>query len=303
MLWRRRPDVRMLARRGKTRRLVRALTYRDFVTDRFGRMYDLGASTRRDAALALGSVPDTDDVDVGSALIESLGDPSAEVRRAAAKALGARHETRAARALAEAGLSWRDPRYQHARAAAVEALFHLSGPEAARALVGTVIERGADPKRARDILCRVVASGRGDTAQSAASTAVLALLHGDGGAAERAAEVLVWLGPAGVEPLLGVVESGNGARLASIRALGRLRDLRSTETLVAFLSDDNPDVRQTAATSLGEIADPRVTRPLLAATSDSDYGVRKAALEAVQALGVAASLPEFESPAGASSLD
>ena len=90
-------------------------------------------------------MPDTDDVDVGSALIESLRDPSAEVRRAAAKALGARHETRAARALAEAGLSWRDPRYRHARAAAVEALFHLSGPETARAVVGTVIERGATP--------------------------------------------------------------------------------------------------------------------------------------------------------------
>ena len=128
MLWRRRPNVRRLARRGKTRRLVRALTYRDFVTDRFGRMYDLGASTRRDAALALGSVPDTDDVDAGSALIESLRDSSAEVRRAASTALGARHETRAARALAEAGLSSRDPRYEHARAAAVEALFRLSGP-------------------------------------------------------------------------------------------------------------------------------------------------------------------------------
>ena len=303
MLWRRRPNVRRLARRGKSRRLVSALTYRDFVTDRFGRVYDLGASTRRDAALALGSAPDTDEVDVGSALIESLRDPSAEVRRAAAKALGARRETRAARALADAGLSWRDPRDQQAGSAAVEALFHLSGPEAARALVGTVIERGADTKRARDILSRIVADGRADTAQSAASTAVLALLHGDGGAAERAAEVLVWLGPAGVEPLLGVVESGNGARLASIRALGRLRDLRSTETLVAFLSHDEPDVRRATAIALGEIADPRVTRPLLAATSDSDYGVRKAALEAVQALGVAASLPEFESPAGASGLD
>jgi HEAT repeat protein len=303
MLWRRRPNVRRLARGEKTRRLVRALTYRDFVTDRFGRIYDLGAGTRRDAALALGSVADTDDVDVGSALIEALRDPSAEVRRAAAKALGARHETRAARPLAEAGLSWRDPRYEHARAAATDALFHLSGPEAARALVGTIVERGAEPERARDILSRIIARGRVDTAQSAASTAVLALLHGDGGAAERAAEVLVWLGPAGVEPLLGVVESGNGARLASIRALGRLRDLRSTETLVAFLSDDEPDVRQAAAIALGEIADPRVTRQLLAATSDSDYTVRKAALEAVQALGVAGSLPEFESRAGASSLD
>ena len=286
MLWRRRPDVRKLARRGKVRRLVRALTYSDFLTDRFGRVYDLGASVRRDAALALGSVPDSDDVDVGSALIESLRDPSAEVRRAAAKALGARHETRAARALVEAALNWRDPRYQDARAAAVEALFHLSGPETARALVGRVIERGADPKRPRDILSRIVASGRGDTAQSAASTAMLALSHGEGGAAERAAEVLVWLGPAGLEPLLGVVESGNGARLASIRALGRLRDLRSTETLVALLSDYEPEVRQAAAVALGEIADPRVTRPLLAATSDSDYSVRKAALDAVQALGV-----------------
>ena len=149
MLWRRRPDVRKLARRGNARQLVRALTYRDYLTDRLGRAYDLGASVRRDAALALGSAPDIDDVDVGTALIESLRDPSAEVRRAAAKALGARHETRAARALAEAALSWREPRYEHARAAAVEALYHLSGPATARAFVATVIERGADSKRAR----------------------------------------------------------------------------------------------------------------------------------------------------------
>ena len=199
--------------------------------------------------------------------------------------------------------SWREPRYEHARAAAVEALYHLSGPETARAFVATVIERGADSKRARGILSRILASGRDDTAQSAASTAMLALSHGEGGAAERAAEVLVWLGPDGVEPLLGVLESGNGARLASIRALGRLRDLRSTETLVALLSDEQPEVRQAAAVALGEIADPRVTRPLLAATSDSDYSVRKAALEALQALGVAASLPEFDARASASSLD
>jgi HEAT repeat protein len=185
----------------------------------------------------------------------------------------------------------------------VEALFHLSGPETARAFVGTVIESGADPRRAREILTRIVASGRADTAQSAASAAMLALSHGEGGAAERAAEVLVWLGPAGIEPLLDVVETGNGARLASIRALGRLRDLRSTETLVALLSDEKPEVRQAAAVALGEIADPRVTRPLLTATSDSDYGVRKAALEAVQALGAAASLPEADSRAGSSSLD
>ena len=303
MLWRRRPDVRKLARRGDAVRLVRALTYRDYLIDRLGRVYDLGAGVRRDAALALGSVPDTYDVDVGTALIESLRDPSAEVRRAAAKALGARHETRAASALAEVALYSCEPRYEHARAAAVEALYYLSGPETARAFVATVIERGADYQRARGILTRLLANGRDDTAQSAASTAMLALSHGAGGAAERAAEVLVWLGPDGVEPLLGVLESGNGARLASIRALGRLRDLRSTETLVAVLSDEQPEVRQAAAVALGEIADPRVTRSLLAASSDSDYSVRKAALQALQALGATASLPELDARASASSLD
>ena len=72
MLWRRRPNVRKATRRGDAKRLVRALVYYDRLSDSQGRLYDLGAGVRRDAALALASVADTGEVDIGAALIGAL---------------------------------------------------------------------------------------------------------------------------------------------------------------------------------------------------------------------------------------
>jgi HEAT repeat protein len=101
---------------------------------------------------------------------------------------------------------------------------------------------------------------------------------------ERAVEVLAWLGADSVGPLLSIAGRPGEARVPAIRALSRLRDLRSAESLSRLLADDDPNVRCAAAGALGELSDPRVAPRLLEAATDSDHRVREAALEAVHKL-------------------
>lgn len=281
----RRPKVGKLARKGDCNRLVAALSYRDHVADSLDRIYDLGTGVRRDAALALAVMPQTDDPDVGAALIRSLADNSGEVRRAVVSSLRARRERRAVAALTDAVLTWQEPRYGSARAAAVDALVELAEAETAQRFVAIAVkESEADPERVRDVLTQLVGA-RADHARAASSAATLALATGEGEVCARAAEILVWLGSDSVEPLLTVSQQPGAARLPAIRALGELRDLRAAESLSGLLSDGDPDVRQAAALALGVISDPRVATPLLDATTDTEYRVREAVLGAVHRLG------------------
>jgi HEAT repeat protein len=294
MLWRGRPKVRKLARKNDAKRLVAALGYRDHVVDQQGRVYDLGASVRRDAALALASVPDSDTVDFGPELIKSLGDSSSEVRRAAAVALGARHEARAAIALTEAALSWDDPRYAAARAAASEALLELIGPDVIEVVVNCVIEGPFDADRAENVVKDMAERGGEETAGRACAAAAAALSRGGGVAAERASELLVWLGSDSVEPLLGLLSDGGDGRTAAIAALGQIGDLGASQPLVRLLFDDDAAVRRAVAIALGLIADPTTVQSLVAATADPNRMVRNAALEALQRLGPLAVMPNSD---------
>ena len=295
----RRPRVRTLARKRDSKRLVAALGYHDHVADSLDRVYDLGAGVRRDAALALGSMPESGELDVGAALIRSLGDPSGEVRRAAAQSLRSRRERRAMPALARAALTWVEPRYGLARAAAEDAIVGLADDATAQTLIAIAVHAdGIDAERMREILVRLVTARGQDHARSASDAALLALSTGEGAVCERAAEILVWLGSASVEPLLQISGQPGAARVPAIRALGELRDLRAAESLSQLLRDSDPDVRHAAAEALGGMSDPRVAKPLLDATTDSEYRVREAALEAVQRLGPVAIGPR-PSPATA----
>jgi HEAT repeat protein len=282
--WRRRPDIRRLARKHDARRLVRALGYHDYLTDRLGRVYDLGASVRRDAALALAQTADTDGIDVESALIDALQDQASEVRGAAASALGTRGDRRAVAPLAQASVTWTGPRQGAARAAAVNALAQFPGGQTTAALVTTIVEGSGELEPAKDILGWVIASRNGDGSGPALAAASHALIGGDAAAAERAADILLWLGADGVEPLIGALSQPT-ARPFAIRALGGSRDVRATHALVGLLSDQDADTRRGAATALGETSDPRAAGPLMQATADPDYGVRVAALQAAQRLG------------------
>ena len=291
MPWRRRPKVAKLARKNDVKRLVRALDYRDHVVDRYGRVYDLGTHIRRDAALAL-SVADANGIDVGPPLAKSLADSAGEVRRAAAAALGARREARAAPVLLEAALTWEEPQYAGARDAAMEALIKMSSPETAIVAVHYVVQRRLDPSRVENVIRRMAARGGEQTARQACDAAAAVLARGDREEATRAADILTWLRPHSVEPLLMVLSENGYARLAAITALGRTGDLRASESLVALLrDDDDPDIRRAAATALGEIADPATTQPLLSSRGDPDHSVRAATLEALQKLGPLALMP------------
>jgi HEAT repeat protein len=291
MLWRRRPHVRKLARRGDARRLVRALSYHDYLTDRLGRVYDLGAGVRRDAALALAPMADTDAVDVATALTRSLQDPSVEVRRSVARALAIRGDRHTVPALADAALTWTDPRYEPARVAAIAALATMDEPETAETCVTIVVDRCEDMDRAMAVLAPLVSNGSIEAKHSALTAATVALWQRTGDPAERAAEVMVWLGPDSVEPLIDLLER-RGPHLPAIRALGRLRDLRATDALTPLLSDSSPDVRLAAAVALGETTDLRARGPLLEAGGDPDHRVREAAIAALQRLGPATISPE-----------
>ena len=292
MLWRRRPKVRRLAAKGDAKRLVRALGYHDQLSDSQGRLYDLGVGVRRDAALALASVADTADIDVGAALIGALGDPSRQVRRAAAAALGARREGRATAALAEAALTWQDARDEAPRLAAADALTDLSGPESAEQLVRILIERPMQAALARELVMRMVRSGGAETARGACATAAAALSANDGARADRAAEVLSWLGDIGVEPVLAALDGAQSPPVPAIRVLGWLGDLRACDPLIRLLSNGDADVRAAAAAALGEIADPASAPALVAASRDPDHMTRAAALEALGRLGPLAIAPE-----------
>ena len=294
MLARRRPKIPKLARKNDVKRLIAALDYQDFIFDREGRMYDLGVRVRRDAALALMSVGDTDTRDVGSALIRSLGDSSGELRQAAAAALGARREVRAATALTEAAMSWDEPRYAAARAAAAKALLELGVPDAIGMVVNSMIEGPFDAERAEPIIKGMAGRGGEETARRACAAATSALSRGLSEGSERASKLLVWLGSDSVEPLLKLLEEPGDARTEAIAALGEIGDLRASEPLTGLIIDGDSRVRRAAATALGQIADPTTVQSLLAATGDPDRMVRNAALDGLKRLGPLAVMPNSE---------
>lgn len=294
MGWGRRPKVAKLARKKDVKRLTAALGYRDYVFDRDDRVLDLGVRVRRDAALALMSLPDVNGVDVVSALITSLGDSSAEVRRAAAAALGGRRESRAVSALAEAALSWDDPRYEIARAAAAAALLEMSCAETIEIVVGIVIEQPINGERAEDLVKRMAERRDDRTAPRAASVAAGALSRSAGAAAGRASDLLVWLGADSVDPLLQLLREPCDVRTAAVEALGRIGDLRASKALSELQSDDDAAVRRSAAIALGQIADPRTVESLVASTRDPDQSVRTAALEALRTFGPLGVIPSTE---------
>ena len=281
----RRPKIDKLVRKRDSRRLVAALGYHDYVMDREDRVYDLGTNVRRDAALALATAPDDEGVDVGAALIGALDDASGTVRAAAAASVAARGEQRALPSLAEASLTWRAPRHKAARSAAIEALVVLGGPDAVEVLVETALRPDTDvaPGDVADTLVAIVDHGGEGTSHGAREAALAALIGQNGAVPERAAQILVWLGPGSVDALHSAL-SVEQARLPAIAALGRLRDIHSSEALVGYLMDEDPHVRQAAASALGEIADPRVASSLAAATSDGDPDVRESALAALRKL-------------------
>jgi HEAT repeat protein len=75
-------------------------------------------------------------------------------------------------------------------------------------------------------------------------------------------------------------------REAAADALGRLKDSRAFEPLIASLRDESWKMRVAATNALGKLGDLRAIKPLIEVlTEDLDSDVREAAADALGTLG------------------
>ena len=105
--------------------------------------------------------------------------------------------------------------------------------------------------------------------------------------AERAEDLLELLAPDSVDALVMELDSGLAPeRAASV--LGRIKDARALEPLVAALRHPDAEVRKESCVALGELRDPAASEPLLVATRDPEHLVRAGAGAALDRIGTAA---------------
>jgi len=89
-----------------------------------------------------------------------------------------------------------------------------------------------------------------------------------------------------VEPLIARLKGQNSdVQQAAARALGEIGDARAVEPLIARLEDQDSDVRRAAAGALGQIGDARAVEPLIAGLDHQDSDVRRAAASALGQIG------------------
>ena len=187
----------------------------------------------------------TRDSAVIAALIARLKDESAEVRRAAADALGKLDDARAVPALIEA-LS---DDVARVRSAAAEALGSFHDPRAVSRLSALL----ADPDR------------------EVRKNALEALSEYESGVPANA-----------VLPL--TRDADAELRHAAAYALGKINDRSAGSALVTLVRDPSPEVRAAAIESLAELHDAAHASAILPALGDGSVEVRRQALEALDEL-------------------
>jgi HEAT repeat protein len=178
-------------------------------------------------------------------LLETLTDANAEVRAAAAEALGALQDTLAVRALMEV---LRRDTDAGVRRNAAWALGELEDARAVPAL-SEALQSDTDVEVRRN-----AAWALGSIEDSRGTPALVAALR-----RERESSI----------------------RKAIIEALGSIEDASSTEAILPALKDDDPEIRRAAADALSSIEDPKAVDELMAAARDSDPEVRRAVIDAL----------------------
>lgn len=76
-----------------------------------------------------------------------------------------------------------------------------------------------------------------------------------------------------------------GKRKKAAHSLGKVKEPRAVDLLVAALRDNASEVREAAASALGRLGNPAAVQPLVRALEDSDNPVRLAAAESLMDLG------------------
>ena len=203
---------------------------------------DTESSADEDRALGSRSNPDSA---VVVALIARLKDESAEVRQAAANALGQLEDPRAVPAL----ISALSDEAARVRAAAADALGNFHDPRAVNRLSALL----ADPDR------------------EVRKNALEALSEYESGVPASA-----------VLPL--TRDSDTELRHAAAHALGKMKDRSAGSALAPLVRDPSPEVRAAAIESLAELRDVAHASVILPALGDSHAEVRREALEALEEL-------------------
>ena len=209
-----------------------------------------------------------------------LEDPVADVRAAAARALGEMEAGEAVPALGQALTRDSDP---DVRATAAWALGEIEDARAADALVTAIGDQSGKVREA-------AIWALGELEDSRAVPALIKALHsGNVQAARKAAWALGEIeDPRAVDALIDALTTSKDAevRQFSAWALGEIEDPRASEALALALSDDSPDVRQAAIHALGELEDPAAAPGLISALSDADPQVRAYAAFALGEAGI-----------------
>ena len=284
LAWGGAPDVEKLSRRGDTEGLVRALGYEDSMTDRDGRVVDLGAAVRAAAAEALARV---EDPSVVGLLMRAADDPEETVRVAAIRGLRERRDVSAVEGLVHVAANWSGPVRRASREEAVDALASVRDPDVPRRTAAKLMTRVTDLDEDDEAVLRRLAYAGGDDALRTTIDDLLEYLRGSP-EAPRAGRLLVALSPGSVGPLIEALRDRRAAQNAAV-ALGLTHDARAVEPLCSLVLDaEDALARRAAAWALGEIRDPAGIQALLMATRDRDYGVRTEAIASFDHLGNAA---------------
>ena len=240
------------------------------------------ASNEHDAAAPQRAEADST---VVIALIGRLKDEDADVRAAAAEALGKLEDSRAVPPLL-AVIGDRDAKV---RAATAEALGRFADPRAVSGLSSLL----ADPelevrKHALEALSqyesgvpvagivRLLSDPDADIRHDA--------VHAIGRFGDRSAA-------AGLVPL--VRDPSPDVRQGAIESIANLHDAAQGSAILPALSDGNADVRQQALEALGQLRVPIPEATLLALLRDNDADVRSKAAEVAGARSVVAAIPSL----------
>jgi HEAT repeat protein len=246
-----------------------------------------GALIREDAVLGLADAShDGDREAVVNRLTDALTHPVDRERCAAVRALYRLGESRP---LAEA-VAILPADEGRARSIAARALVALRQPGTSATLAAALMYRDDERPLGQantDLVATLIdAEATSGGAEAVIELAVRGLGHERSVVALRAEELLERLLPASLDMLAEELDSGSAPYRAAI-ILGRMKDSRALEPLVAALGHPDPKVRSECCVALGELRDPAAAEPLLIATRDTESDVRARASEALDRLGTA----------------
>jgi len=260
---------------------------------------DSNPRVRREAIYTLSS---SDDPKAFAILVAALKDRDSQVRACAAERLVYRKDTPAALSSLLAALHDADPRVRTGVAAA---LGRTSDARIVTPLIERLLDEDTDVRRA-------AAFALAPTGDSRAVDALIAALNDRRQIVTKHADPqsylrVAYVPPTGdytvdcrpmiaealgrsrdskaVEPLIAVLGDENSfMSQRSAESLGKLGDGRAVDPVIHRLRDTNPDVRASAATALGEIGDPRAAEPIKRMLNDVYQPAREAAESALKKL-------------------